>query len=96
MVLTQQTELSQSNTRMNYVYVVNKCQEQDTQKNFRIVNSTYVEMILLVCRRSRLSYKVIDAILQDKTERIVPQLCCLGHSFLLCSSCQQCKISEKL
>ena len=29
-VLTQQTELGQSNTHMNYVYVVFKCQEQDT------------------------------------------------------------------
>ena len=28
-VLTQQTELSQSNTHMNYVNVVFKCQEQD-------------------------------------------------------------------
>ena len=28
-VLTQQTELSQSNTHMNYVYVVFECREQD-------------------------------------------------------------------
>ena len=29
-VLTQQTELNQRNTHMNYVHVVFNCQEQDT------------------------------------------------------------------
>ena len=29
--IIQQTELSQSNTHMNYVYAVLRCEEQDTQ-----------------------------------------------------------------
>ena len=40
-VLTQQTELSQSNTHMNYVFVVNKCQEQDAQRKFIFQNKWF-------------------------------------------------------